>query len=40
MKKLFPLSLLSMMLVLSPGAMSDEKADMAKLQKDIADLQL
>jgi len=39
MKKLFLLSLLSITLVLSPVAMSDEKADMAKLQKDIADLQ-
>jgi septal ring factor EnvC (AmiA/AmiB activator) len=39
MKKLFCLSLLSMLLALSPCAMSDEKADMEKLQKDINDLQ-
>lgn len=39
MKKLFCLSLLSMMLAVSPCAMSDEKADMEKLQKDINDLQ-
>lgn len=39
MKKLFCLSLLSMMLALSPLVMGDEKADMQKLQKDIADLQ-
>lgn len=39
MKKLFCLSLLSMMLAISPGAMSDDKADMAKLQNDINDLQ-
>ena len=39
MKKLLCLSLFSMMLAISPGALSDEKADMAKLQKDVADLQ-
>lgn len=39
MKKLLCLSLFSMMLAISPSALSDEKADMAKLQKDIADLQ-
>lgn len=39
MKKLFCLGLFSMMLALSPCAMSDDKADMEKLQKDINDLQ-
>lgn len=39
MKKLFCLSLLSMMLAISPAAMSDDKADMEKLQNDINDLQ-
>ena len=39
MKKLLCLSLFSMMLATSPHALSDEKADMAKLQKNIVDLQ-
>ncbi|GGY88298.1 peptidase M23 [Cellvibrio zantedeschiae] len=39
MKKLFCLSLLSMMLAISPSALSADKDDMEKLQKDINDLQ-
>lgn len=39
MKKRLCLSLFSMLLAISPGALCDDKADMAKLQKDIADLQ-
>ncbi len=39
MKNILRLGLLSVTLLLSPGLMSDEKADMEKLQKDIIDLQ-
>jgi murein hydrolase activator len=39
MKKILCLSFLSILLALSPFTMSDQKADMEKLQKDINDLQ-